>query len=350
MRARLAGVLALAAIALVVVACGGSGTKGPVTLRLVAYDSFTPPASVWKAFERSTGIRVKVLLAGDGGEIVNKSVLTKDHPLGDVLFGVDSTFLSRAIEARIFTPYASPVLPQLRADVRALVPGHEATPMDVADVCVNTDTRAFAKRGLASPTSLDDLADPRYRNLLVVENPATASPGLAFMLATRAHYGTRWLDYWKRLRANGVKVVDGWTRAYEGEFSAGGGTGSRPLVVSYASSPPAAVLFSKHPDATTTPVGVLDASCFRVAEFAGVLAGGSHQPEAQKLVDFLAGRTFQQAMPLSLFVFPVNRAATLPPLFRRFARLPAKPLALTPSAIGQNRETWIRQWTATVLR
>ena len=339
-----------AAVALLAAACGGGGkASGPVTLTLVAYDSFTPPASVWKAFERSSGIRVRVLLDGDGGEIVNKAVLTKDAPLGDLLFGVDTTFLSRAIGAGIFDPYASPLLPRLRADVRELAPGHEVTPVDVSDVCVNTDKAAFAKRGLAPPTTLDELAEPRYRGQLVVENPATASPGLAFMLATRARYGDRWLDYWKRLRANGVKVVDGWTRAYESEFS-GGGKGTHPLVVSYASSPPAAVLFSDHPDATTTPVGVLEASCFRVAEFAGVLAGTKHAGEARKLIDFLAGRTFQEAMPLSLFVFPVNEQAQLPPLFRRFARLPPHPLSLPAAQIEANRDRWIRQWTDTVLR
>ena len=339
------------AAALTAAACGGGGKAGgPVTLTLVAYDSFTPPASVWKTFERRSGIRVKVLLDGDGGEIVNKAVLTKDAPLGDVLFGVDSTFLSRAVHAGIFAPHRSPLLPKLRADVRELVPGHEATPVDVSDVCVNTDKTAFAKLGLAPPTTLDELAEPRYRGQLVVENPATASPGLTFMLATRARYGDRWLDYWKRLRTNGVKVVDGWTRAYEGEFSAGGGKGTHPLVVSYASSPPAAVLFSDHPDATTTPVGVLDDSCFRVAEFAGVLAGTKHADEAGKLVDFLAGRTFQQAMPLALFVFPVNEQAVLPPLFRRFARLPSHPLSIPPAQIEANRDRWIRQWTDTVLR
>ena len=341
--------LAACLVALTVAACGGGKASGPVTLTLVAYDSFTPPASVWKAFEQSSGIRVKVLLAGDGGEIVNKAVLTKDHPLGDVLFGVDSTFLSRALEAGIFAPHASPALPKLRADVRALVPGHEVTPVDVSDVCVNTDKAAYARLGEPVPTTLEALADPRYEGQLVVENPATASPGLAFMLATRARYGDRWLDYWKRLRANGVKVVDGWTRAYEGEFS-GGGKGTRPLVVSYASSPPAAVLFSDHPDAATTPVGVIEASCFRVAEFAGVLAGTKHADEARKLIDFLAGRTFQEAMPLSLFVFPVNEQAQLPPLFRRFARLPQRPLGLPAAQIEANRDRWIRQWTATVLR
>ena len=341
--------LATCLVALTVAACGGGKASGPVTLTLVAYDSFAPPASVWKAFEQSAGIRVKVLLAGDGGEIVNKAVLTKDHPLGDVLFGVDSTFLSRAIEAGIFAPHPSPALPKLRADVRALVPGHEVTPVDVSDVCVNTDKAAYARLGEPVPTTLEALADPRYQGQLVVENPATASPGLAFMLATRARYGDRWLDYWKRLRANGVKVVDGWTRAYEGEFS-GGGKGTHPLVVSYASSPPAAVLYSDHPDATTTPVGVLEDSCFRVAEFAGVLAGTKHATEAGKLVDFLAGRTFQQAMPLSLFVFPVNEQAVLPPLFRRFARLPPHPLSMPAAQIEANRDRWIRQWTATVLR
>ena len=48
-------------------------------------------------------------------------------------------------------------------------------------------------------------------------------------MATIAHSGdTGWQDYWKALRSNGVEVVDGWTTAYDDEFSgAAGSTGSQ---------------------------------------------------------------------------------------------------------------------------
>src|SRR6185295_1139750 len=114
------------------------------------------------------------------------------------------------------------------------------------DVCLNVDKEWYAGRGLSPPQTLAELTLPRYRDQLVVENAATSTPGLAFMLATIAEFGDRWQGYWRKLRANGVLVVDGWEDAYYSRFSgSAGGKGNRPVVVSYASSPPAEVIFAK---------------------------------------------------------------------------------------------------------
>jgi thiamine transport system substrate-binding protein len=166
------------------------------------------------------------------------------------------------------------------------------------------------------------------------------------VLATVAHFGANgWEAYWEQLRLNGVKVVSGWTEAYEGNFTAGGGKGDRPLVVSYASSPPAAVLFGPDPKATAAPTGVVDSTCFRVTEFAGVLKGSSNPVGGQQLIDFLTGKEAQEQLPLNMFVFPANTKAVLPKLFVDFAARPARPLTLTPAEISKGREDWIDAWT-----
>jgi thiamine transport system substrate-binding protein len=326
-----------------------AGAKQPVTITLVTHDSFSVSKPVLRAFTKETGINVKVLPTGDAGAALNQVILTKDHPIGDALFGVDNTFLSRALQERIFVPYESPELTHVASQF-VIDPGHHVTPVDHGDVCINYDKAWFREHGVARPTTLGDLTKPAYKGLLVVEDPSTSSPGLAFLLTTIAKLGAQgWRDYWRQLRDNDVKVVAGWEQAYNGQFSAGEGHGDRPLVVSYASSPPAAVYFAD-PRPRVSPVGTLLPSCFRQVETVGILRGTAHPKAARRLVDFMLSRRFQEDMPLQMFVFPVRDDARLPKVFERFADVPDHPYTLPPSRIGKHRERWIEQWTDTVLR
>jgi thiamine transport system substrate-binding protein len=355
-RTRIVTPIAVVCVALVTLgatACGGGSSSGSAgdadTVTLVTHDSFAVSKPVLRAFTKQTGITVKVLKNGDAGAALNQVILTKDAPLGDAFFGVDNTFLSRALDAGIFVPYTARGIDRVPAALR-LDDRNRVTPIDDGDVCVNYDKAWFAKHRLPVPTSLDDLADARYRDQLVVENPATSSPGLAFLLATVAKYGPDgWERYWERLRANGVKVVDGWEQAYDSEFSAAAGKGDYPLVVSYASSPPAEVIYAT-PTPSTAPTGSIDDTCFRQIEFAGVLKGADHPAAARRLIDFMLTRRFQADVPLQMFVFPVVPGTPLPPEFTKYASIPADPLTLPPAEIDRNRDAWIKQWTNTVLR
>ena len=344
---RVAAAAALLAAVVAAAGCGGSGE--PKEVVLVTHDSFAVSPAVKKAFEEESGLKLRILQAGDAGEVVTRALLTAGNPEGDVLFGVDNNLLARALSGDVFEPYESS---ELGAIDPALVldEEHRVTPIDRGDVCLNVDRAWFSKHELAVPTSLDQLALPAYRKLLVVENPATSTPGLAFMLATIATYGNGWKDYWSKLRENGVLVVDGWEDAYFTRFSgAAGSWGNRPIVVSYASSPPAEVLGRK-PQPTEAPTGVVEHSCFRQIEFAGVLRGARNPDGARKLVDFMLSKRFQADIPLQMYVFPAREGVALPPAFERFAIVPEHPLEVPPAEIDANRERWIDQWTDTVVR
>jgi len=339
-------------------ACGSStgpsasSSAGSATLTLVTHDSFAVTDSVLAAFTTATGIKVDVPKgAGDAGLVLNRAILTKGKPEGDVLWGVDNTLLSRAVKAGVFVPYAAANLGKIDNRFRSLVPGHELTPVDEGDVCVNLDKTWFASKAVVPPVTLDDLTKPAYKDLLVVENPATSSTGLAFLLATVARYGsTGWPAYWKALRANGVKVDDGWTEAYSTDFSGSTGKGPRPLVVSYASSPPAEIAYASDPKPTEPSTASFTDGCFQQIEFAGILAGTKYVAQAHQLIDFLIGATFQSDMPLQMFVRPVNPDATVPDLFSRFTVTPSDPLTVSPADIETHREEWITTWTTTMLK
>lgn len=341
---------ALAVLGMTVAACGvDDGTTTPKSLTLLAYDSFTPSEGIFDAFTKETGIAVEVVTGGDAGELVAKAVLTAGKPEGDVLWGVDNTLMSRALAAGVFVPHRSAHIDDIDPQSLAHVDGDLLTPVDTGDVCVNYDKEWFNDKDIAPPTSLADLVKPDYKGLLVVQNPNTSSPGLAFLLASIAQFGENsWQDYWSSLRDNDVKIVDGWTEAYTVEFSGSSGKGNRPLVVSYASSPPAEVVYAD-PPVSEPPTGVIESTCFRQVEFAGVLRGTKHEEAAGKLVDYLSGPTFQADLPLTLFVNPANTTVELPQVFTDFAATPDSPLTMDPAAIERNRTTWLEAWRASAL-
>ena len=341
------------ALVLLAAACGDDEASAPtlsaepVDLVLLTHDSFFVTEGVLEAFTTETGIGVELLQGGDAGTVVNQAILTKDNPTADVLFGVDNTFLSRTLDEDIFLPYTSPALDDVAGEL-ILDGDHRVTPIDFGDVCINYDRVALEAAGIAPPESLAELADSRFAGSLVVQDPATSSPGLAFLLATIATFGEdgdyTWQDYWSDLVANDVLVTSGWEDAYYGSFSGGSGQGDRPLVVSYASSPPAEVFYAD-PAPTEAPTATLTAGCFRQIEFAGILRGTEHEAEARLLVDFMLSATFQEDIPLSMFVFPAVESTTLPDVFVRHAQLAAAPAQLEASAISENRERWIQEWT-----
>lgn len=326
-----------------------------VILRVVTHDSFDMNADLLEQFTSETGITVEFLPLGDAGQMVNQSILSAGNPLGDVLFGVDNTFLSRAINAEIFVPYESPALENVAEDF--LLEGeYHVTPIDYGDVCINYDIAYFEDNDLAVPETLEDLTKPEYADLLVAMNPATSSPGLAFLLATISAFGEptedpddySYLDYWAELVDNGVLITNGWSDAYYGYFTAGSEDGTYPMVVSYASSPP--FTYDEELDDVTTSSIIGDNTCFRQVEYAGILAGTEVEDAAKQFIDFMLSEEFQAELPSLMYVFPVVEDVELPEIFAEYAAIPENPAVVAYEAIEENREDWIQAWTETVLR
>ena len=319
------------------------------TLNVMTHDSFAVSKDVIDAFQDEHQVNVKFIKAGDTGTAVNKAALSKGAPLADVFYGVDNTFLGRALKEDIFEPYTSPNLSGV-PDEFILDPEHRVLPVDYGDVCVNYDVGYFLEMDLAPPKDLSDLVEPAYQSLLVVENQATSSPGLAFLLATIGTYGENgYLDYWAKLVENDVKVVNDWETAYYNDFSRWGG--DRPVVVSYASSPPFEVIFADEPlDEPPTAAVIADGSCFRQIEFVGILKGGQNRDLAEKFIDFMLSPNFQEDIPLQMYVFPVLKNAALDETFVNYLAIPESPVILDANLLDTNREKWINAWTEVVLR
>lgn len=320
-----------------------SSSDGSRTLTLLAYDSFTVPADAFSEFTQATGIRVELAIGGDAGEIAAKAALTAGNPEGDVFWGADNALLERLVEAQVFEPYSSgsaPIPDRLR---RAA--GDVVTPVDFGYVCVNYDVEALEKLDVDPPRSFDDLVRPEYSGLLVVPNATTSSPGLAFLLATRAAFEDDWDEYWTSLVDNDVAFTQSWTDAYYTRFSRHGG--DRPMVVSYSTSPPAEVLFADPPlpPGSPAPTAVATGTCFEQIEFAGIMRGTDDPRGAELLIDFLISREFQEMLPETLFVYPANEQARLPASFEAYAEPISDAWSMTSQDIARSRVELLDEWS-----
>jgi thiamine transport system substrate-binding protein len=343
--------LILIILAVLLAACAPTTTPdGPRTLTVMTHNSFAISEDLIAQFEAEHDVSISFVLGGDTGSALNQAILTKQNPLADVFYGVDNTFLSRALEEEIFESYDSPILAEI-PDQFKLDPGNFALPVNYGDVCINYDKSYFQENDLTIPTSLEALTKPEYEGLLVTQNPATSSPGLAFLLATITQFGEEnYLEYWDALADNGLVVVGDWETAYYSNFSGSTGQGPQPMVVSYGSSPAAEVIFAET-DLEEAPTGSIIGpnTCFRQVEFVGILKGTSNRDLAEQFINFMLGIPFQEDIPLQMFVFPVNPNAALPQAFIEHVQVPDEPASLPISQINANRDQWIDAWLETVL-
>lgn len=321
-----------------------ASVSGPTTVRLIAHDSFVVSEDLIAAFTERTGITLEIVQGGDAGTMTAGAILAAGEPTADVIFGVDNTLVTKAVEAGVFEAFTATDLPSVVPELREDTAGGLVTPIDYGDVCVNVDAAWFKERGITPPTSLEDLVKPEYKGLFVTQDPATSSPGSAFMLATIAKFGADgWLPYWEALRSNDVLISPSWTDAYEGSYTAGGGK-ERPIVVSYATSPPAEIVYASDPKPAAPKTTVMTDGCYRQVEYAGVLAGTPNAAAAQQVVDWLLSPEVQADVPLSMFVFPARENTPLPEVFTKFAAKVPSPAGLPAAQASTSLPDWLASW------
>lgn len=342
---RVAHLTVAATLGLTLAGCAGGATDtgstdASRTVTLVTHESF-PGDAFAAAASVATGYEVEVITAGDGGELTNKLVLTQGAPIADAFFGVDNVFASRLVDHNVVEPYLSEALPARAAEFAVDGVG-SLSPVTLGATCVNIDPAWFAERGLTEPEGYDDLTDPAYAGLTVLLDPTSSSTGASFLVGTVAAFGKDgFAEYWASLADNGVRIEQGWTEAYNGQFTQGGGEGTFPIVLSYSSSPAWTVT---EDGAATTTRALLD-TCSSQVEYAGVLAGAENPEGARAVVDYLLSREFQDTIADTMYVYPVDPEAYVPDDWQQFAPMPEAPNDLTPAEIGAGRETWLKAWS-----
>ncbi|APW43490.1 thiamine ABC transporter substrate-binding protein [Rhodoferax saidenbachensis] len=331
------------AVALVTVGLGTS--VHAAELRVLTHSSFTVPKPLLKQFETNTGITLRITKGGDAGEMLNKLILTKAEPIADVVYGIDNALAPKALAAGVLDAYAGSATSR---ETSAPLPAG-LVPVDYGYVTVNFDKAWFAKSGLALPKTLDELAQPAYAKLLVVQNPATSSPGNAFLLATIGALGEeKAFDWWARMRTNGVKVAKGWSEAYYTEFSRNGG--KYPLVVSYSASPAAELFYAKDKP-TEPPTGSLSipGAVFRQVEGVALVKGGKEREAAGKFIEFLRSAAVQTQMQTEMWMYPVEAGVARVDVMK-FAPEPTVFHSPGERDIATKGAAWVSRWTKVVLK
>ena len=326
-------------------------TPEPGTLVVLTNDSFDIGKEIIAQFEESNNASVTIQKAGSSGQVLNRAILEKGNPSGDLLYGVDNTFLSRALREEIFMQYKSRQIGNIPAQF-ILDDTFHVSPVDYGYVNINYDIAYLDDKGLAPPASLEVLTQPEWDGRLVVENPATSTPGLAFLIATVSYFGEDddydYLDFWADLKKNNVAVKEGWSEAYYTDFTKYGG--DRPLVVSYATSPAAELFFSEGAyEVPPTGNVLVDKATFLQIEGIGILKGTNNEALAKKFVDFVLDVPFQEDIPGRMFVYPVNSKAQTPDYFQ-YAEVPTAPSDIDAATIDAKRDDWIDAWTSVVIR
>lgn len=339
------GVVLTAALSLSLAGCasgqdGGTDKEASNTVTVIAHDSF-PNDEFAAAASEATGYDVQVMTAGDGGELTSQLVLTKGAPVADVFFGVDNVFASRIVESAVSEPHIPAQLPE-RATANLYDAQGSLLPVTFGATCINIDPAWFAEHGVAEPQGYEDLVDEKYRGLTVLLDPSTSTTGASFLIGTVAKFGENgFADYWQQLAANDTRIEQGWTAAYNGQFTQGGGDGTYPIVLSYSSSP----AWTLTDDGSETTTKALLDTCSSQIEYAGMLAGAANPDGAKAVLDYLLARDFQDMIADTMYVYPIDEGAYLPAEWEQFARLPEAPNDLTSAEIGAGRDGWLKRWS-----
>ncbi len=319
-------IVGMVAVASLLAACGSSDSdEEATTVTILTHDSFVLSEEQIAQFEEESGYELQTIAPGDGGVLVNQLILNKDNPVADGVYGLDTFIVGTVLEDDVLDPYTSDSLPE---SAKQLVVDERLTPIDQGDVCVNVDTAWFEQHGIDAPAELDDLRQPEYAELLAVIDPAASSPGFAFLAATATVYGDDWPAFWGDLLSGGARVSSGWSDAYYADFSAAGGEGPYPLVLSYSSSPAAAPGTTYMPD-----------TCVRQVEYAGVVKGGQNSEGAQAFIDFMLSEGVQEGLPESMYMYPVDDSVALPEEWQQVASLSDTPIVVDPETI--DRAAWL---------
>lgn len=316
------------------------------TVTIITHDSFALSDEAKAEFEKTSGYHLVTTAPGDAGTLLNQILLTEGKPAADGFFGIDNFSVAKLLESQALAPTGSAEsavwgsdeeAPMLADTIVTAENKGALAPIDRGDVCLNIDNTWFKDKGIAAPKTFDDLLKPEYKDLTAVTNPAASSPGYAMLVGTASLYGDGWKDYWTKLFANGVKIESSWSDVYYSDFTAGNedGTGDRPIVLSYASSP------AEAEGATSA----LDATCVRQIEYAGVLAGAKNPEGAQAFISFMLSKTVQAEIPEQMYMYPEREGAELPEAWAQYAKLAEKPIAVDEQNADKNRETWIKEWT-----
>lgn len=303
-------------------------------LNIYCYDSFAsewgPGPALVEEFTAATGIEVNLKAPGDAVTVLSKVILEKDSPTADLLIGPDNNLLARTLSEDVLEPYNAAALNQIPSELKFDKSNH-LLPFDWGYFAICYDSEVLE----TPPASLEDLTRPEYAKSLVLMDPRTSSPGMGFLLWTRAVYGGDYLDYWNRLAPSVLTVTESWSNGY-GLFT----SGEAPLVLSYSTSP----VYHKMWEETERykAIDFAEGNYMQI-EGVGVIKGAAHPEAARKFIDYMLSPSGQTIIATNNIMMPVLDGTELPEAFD-MAFISDNPLLLDKEEIAENEKEWVQSW------
>lgn len=299
-------------------------------LVIYAYDSFVsdwgPGRKVVPLFEKAANCKVTLVSKGDAGQVLSAAVLEKGSPKADVLLGLDNNLVRKAIQADVLQPYTPKNLSLLAPGVD-FDPTHHLIPYDFGYFCLVWDSQKLPN----PPKTLADLAKPEYAKKLILMDPRTSTPGLGFLATVVAAKGEKWPEFWKAIKPSILTITSGWDSGY-GMFT----QGEAPLVISYTTSP---AYHAENDKTDRYKAIVFPEGLVMQVEGAGIVKNAQHAELAKAFIEFMLTPAFQNELPLTQWMYPVNPAVKLPASYA-VAPKPAKVLKTDPVALDKALAQW----------
>ncbi len=302
-------------------------------LTVYAYDSFAsdwgPAGTLIPKFEEETGIKVNLISAGDGVEMISRVELEGEDTRADVILGITDDFAYRAYP--YLESYDSPILSDIPDELK-FDPENRLIPFDYGAFAFVWDSEC----GLQAPASLSDLTKEEYRDKVILIDPRTSSVGLGLLLWTYNIYGDgdEFEAWWETMKNNALTIADGWSSAY-GLFT----EGEAPIVLSYTTSP---IYHVMNDNTTRYQALVFDEGHEATIEGIGIVKGTEMREEAEKFVDFILTEA-QLDIAIANSMYPVNATLELPDAFD-YAPRPSKLFrsgATSPEKTEELQAMWL---------
>ena len=302
-------------------------------ITVYAYDSFNgdwgPGPQVIPAFEEKTGIKVNVVSAGDGVEMISRIVMEGKNCPADVVLGIPDTNFQQVYDADFLMPYESPLLATVDEE-RIVDPEFRILPFDWGLFAFVYDTEA----GINVPETLADLTKPEYKGQVILINPNTSTVGQGLLFWTLAEFGEDYLAWWEAMKENALTIADGWSTAY-GLFT----EGEAPIVLSYTTSPVYHVM-NEDTDRYQT---ILMPAHQETVEGLGILKTASNVEGAKAFVDFILSEG-QADIAILNSMYPVNSTIELPDAYD-YAPIPETVYHTDQDVAGEKLNGMLKDWT-----
>ena len=306
-------------------ACGGgSASKGP-SLTLYNGQHVQTTQALVSAFERQTGISVKVRNS-DENSLVQAIQQEGSSSPADVIFTENSPALMALQDSGALAPVPASVLAQVPSKYDS--PAGYWVGVSARTSVVVYDTAQVAAAQL--PTSVMDLADPRWKGKLALAPTETDFQPVVTSIAM-ARGDAAAVAWLKAVKANASSHIDPDNEAVSKDVNSG--QAAIGLIDHYywyrlAHEVGQSGVHSKVAYfAPGDPGFVVDVSG------AGVLKSSRHAAQAQQLLQFLVSAAGQQVMVASnSFEYPLRPGAPEPPGLPPFSSL--RPAAVTVADLG----------------